>query len=53
MDPLRDCGTLFALKLKKSGASSVHLKYFKNAPHGLLNMNAPIFELNKEAEFMI
>jgi acetyl esterase/lipase len=52
-DPIRDYGILFAIKLKKSGAQKVLLKEHKNVPHGILNMNSPIFELKKESNQMI
>jgi acetyl esterase/lipase len=50
--PLRDFGVLFAVKLKKAGAD-VQLKEHQNAPHGVLNMDSPIFELKTESKFMI
>jgi acetyl esterase/lipase len=51
-DPLRDYGILFAIKLKKAGVN-VELNEHLNVPHGVLNMNGPIFELKKEANDMI
>ena len=51
-DPLRDYGILFALSLKKAGVD-VKLNEHKNVPHGILNMNGPIFELKGEANTMI
>lgn len=52
-DPLRDYGVLFAVKLKKAGARIVKLTEHDNLPHGVLNMNGPIFDLRKEADAMI
>lgn len=51
-DPLRDYGILFAIELKKAGVD-VELNEHLNVPHGVLNMNGPIFELKKEANDMI
>ena len=51
-DPLRDYGILFAVKLAKAGGS-VQLQEHENLPHGVLNMNSPIFELRRESNQMI
>ena len=47
-DPIRDYGILFAIKLAEAGVK-VQLQEHENLPHGVLNMNGPIFELKKES----